>query len=301
MRFLATWAFALQVAVFPRPDGYVNDFAGILDESAETYLEGYLATLERDTSAEVVVVTVKSLDGVTIEDYANRLFADWGIGKRQEDNGVLLLVAPNDREVRIEVGYGLEGTIPDGLAGDIIRAQIIPQFQVNNLPKGIGSGLDRIARIIRRDPAASTTTHSPDAGDSQPPLWFIMAFLGSFIAIGAFAAGLGFRTKTVAPLIFGALFGGAPWLFLALLRSLVPFAVLAPVAIAALALGYRTGRSSFWRNQLRSSRPGAHDTGAWEVGSTTSGDGSPGSDDSSGSGSSFGGGSSGGGGASGRW
>ena len=86
----------------------------------------------------------------TIEEYANRLFADWGIGKKQKDNGVLLLVAPNEREVRIEVGYGLEGTIPDGLAGDIIRAQIIPQFKANNFPKGIGSGLDATNRRVNR-------------------------------------------------------------------------------------------------------------------------------------------------------
>ena len=101
-------------AQFPRPDGYVNDFASVLDESAEGHLEDYLRTLERDTSAEVVVVTVTSLDGTTIEDYANRLFADWGIGQAQSDNGVLLVVAPRDRSVRIEVGYGLEPILPDG-------------------------------------------------------------------------------------------------------------------------------------------------------------------------------------------
>ena len=301
MRLLTAWVFALQIAAFPRPDGYVNDFASILDEAAETYLESYLTTLERDTSAEVIVATVTSLDGMTIEEYANRLFADWGIGKRQKDNGVLLLVAPNDREVRIEVGYGLEGTIPDGLAGDIIRAQIMPQFKANNFPRGVGSGLDRIARIVRQDPSASVTSDSSDKGDGSPPLWFIIAFLGSFIVIGAFATGLGFRTKTFGPLIFGCLFGGAPWVFLALLPSIVPFAVLAPLAIAALALGHRKGGSTFWRNQLRSKRPGSRDDGGWEMGSTSSGGGSSGSGGSSSSSSSFGGGSSGGGGASGRW
>src|SRR5687768_6868593 len=98
MRLLTASIVALQIAAFPRPDGYVNDFASILDEAAETYLERYLTTLERETSAEVVVATVTSLDGMTIEEYTNRLFADWGIGKRQNDNGVLLLVAPTDRE-----------------------------------------------------------------------------------------------------------------------------------------------------------------------------------------------------------
>jgi uncharacterized protein len=301
MRLLTAWVLALQVAAFPRPDGYVNDFAAILDESAETYLEDYLATLERDTSAEVVVATVSSLDGQSIEEYASRLFADWGIGKKQEDNGVLLLVAPNDRQVRIEVGYGLEGTIPDGLAGDIIRVQIVPQFKADNLPKGIGSGLDRIARILRQDPSASIASDVSGQGDSAPPVWVTILFLGSFIGIGAFSAGLGVRTKTVGPLIFGALFGGTPWLFLVMLPSMVPIAVLAPLAIAGLALGHRKGGSSFWRNQLRSIRPGSRDDDSWEMGSTSSGGGSSGGSSSSDSSSSFGGGSSGGGGASGRW
>src|SRR5688572_33269944 len=104
----------MAAGAFPRPSGHVNDFAQVLTEDDRVYLENFLRSIERDTTAEVVVATVTSLDGMTIEEYANRLFADWGIGKRQRDNGVLLLVAPNDREVRIEVGYGLEGTIPDG-------------------------------------------------------------------------------------------------------------------------------------------------------------------------------------------
>lgn len=119
----AGWLVVLQVtllAAFPRPDGYVNDFADVLTSDDEAYLENYLRTLEAETSAEVAIVTVTSMEGMTIEEYANRLFADWGIGKAQTDNGVLLLVAPDDRAVRIEVGYGAEGILPDGLAGEII-------------------------------------------------------------------------------------------------------------------------------------------------------------------------------------
>jgi uncharacterized protein len=77
------------LAVFPRPDGYVNDFASVLEEADEIYLETFLANLERDTSAEVVVATVESLDGMSIEEYASRLFADWGLGQKDRDNGVL--------------------------------------------------------------------------------------------------------------------------------------------------------------------------------------------------------------------
>jgi uncharacterized protein len=300
MRLLTAAVLALQVAAFQGPDGYVNDFASILDEPAETYLENYLTALERETSAEVVVATVTSLDGLTIEEYAHRLFAEWGIGKKQRNNGVLLLVAPHERAVRIEVGYGLEGTIPDGLAGDIIRNEIIPQFKANNFPKGVGSGLDRLARVIRQDPSASIVTEPSDEAGAPAPLWFIIPFLGSFIAIGAFATGLGVRTKTLGPLIFGALFGGTAWIFLFLAPSIPVSASLGLFGIAGLALGYRKGGASIWRDQLRHAQPGAPDDGGWRIGSTSSsGDGSSGHDAASSS--SFGGGSSGGGGASGRW
>ena len=93
----------------PKPTGRVNDFANIISPDVESELDAQLATLENTTSHEVAVVTVESLQGTTVEDYANRLFKEWGIGQAQKDNGVLILVAPNERDVRIEVGYGLEG------------------------------------------------------------------------------------------------------------------------------------------------------------------------------------------------
>jgi uncharacterized protein len=287
------------VAALPRPDGYVNDYAAILDADAETYLEDFLTTLERDTSAEVAVATVESLDGMTIEEYANRLFQEWGIGNRQKDNGVLLLVAPRDREVRIEVGYGLEGVLPDGLAGDIIRNDIIPEFRANNFPRGVGRGVDRIARIIRRDPSASVMSESTDEGDGPPPLWFIIPFLGAFVFIGSFAAGLGVRTKTFGPLLFGGLFGGVPWIFVAAFPSFTTVSALTLIGFAAFVWGYRRGARASWRDALRTSSGRSRDGDSWEMGSSSSG--SSGGGSSGGSSSSFGGGSSGGGGASGRW
>ena len=154
-------------AAFPAPSGYVNDFASALDGSAEQYLEGFLATLERDTTAEVVVATVSSLEGMTVEEYANRLFAEWGIGQAADDNGVLLLVAPGERSVRIEVGYGLEPILPDGLAGEIIRTEILPEFRAGNIPRGIGRGLNRIAQDRPRRSAGGRESGVPEPGE-QP-------------------------------------------------------------------------------------------------------------------------------------
>ncbi len=135
---------------FPKPTGRVNDFAGILDASVEAEIDQQLADLERKTSSEVAVAVVTSLDGMAVEDYANRLFKAWGVGQAKQDNGVLVVVAPNEREMRIEVGYGLEGVLPDGLAGQIIREQFLPRFRDNDYPGGIRDGIRRVVEVVER-------------------------------------------------------------------------------------------------------------------------------------------------------
>ncbi len=291
-------------AAFPAHDGYVTDLAGVLDASTESNLESILTTLERETSAEVAVATVKSLDGMSVEEYANKLFAQWGVGKKQKDNGVLLLIAPAERELRIEVGYGLEGTLPDGLAGDIIRNTITPRFKAGDFNGGVTDGVSRIAAVVRRDPAAMAVADA--SGTDGPPLLFIIPFLGMFISIGFFAIGLGFRTRTFGSLLFGGMFGGMPWLFLLAIPSWISFGSLAVIAVAMFAFGYRKGHSEFWKAALRDrSKDAYHDENKWDwqmgAGSTGSSSGGSSSDSSSSGGSSFGGGSSGGGGASGSW
>lgn len=121
----------------PSPTGRVNDFASVLDDSSERQLDALLARLEEETTAEVAVATVSSLDGITVDEYANRLFNAWGVGQRGKDNGVLVLVATSAREMRIEVGYGLEGVLPDGLSGQIIRQQFLPAFAKGDYEDGI--------------------------------------------------------------------------------------------------------------------------------------------------------------------
>ena len=306
-RLVASWIVVVPVtlfAAFPAPSGHVNDFASVLDDADESYLETFLERLERDTTAEVVVATVSSLEGMTVEEYANRLFAEWGIGQARQDNGVLLLVAPGERTVRIEVGYGLEPILPDGLAGEIIRTEILQEFGAGNLPRGIGRGLNRIARIVRRDPEASARAAAATTANDVPPLWFVVPFFATFVVFGSFWTGLSFRTKTYAPLAVGVLFLGIP-LLLAIVISSVSAAVLLPIGLIGLAWGYRKGRSPYWMGILRRGTPDTvtdYEPDGWVAGGT-SGSSSGGSSDSGGSsssGSDFGGGSSGGGGASGR-
>jgi uncharacterized protein len=296
-------AFAQQTAL-PQPDGYVNDFANVLEESAETDLEGFLGALESDTTVEIAVATVPTLGGTTIEDYTNRLFAAWQIGQAQRDNGVLLLVAPADRQVRIEVGYGLEGVLPDGLAGDIIRTEILPEFRAGNIPRGIRRGLDRVAEVVRGDASAAAlvTRQSQLAVDDETPSpWVMVPFFGLFVTIGGFVMGVGVRTKTIALLLWGAMFAGVPLAMSVGFSSMIALWILAPLGIAICALGYLKGGTDDWKKVSRSGSAGGNDATEpdhWTMG-VSSGDASSGH--SSSSSSDFSGGSSGGGGASGRW
>src|SRR3989338_8844870 len=121
---------------FPKPTGYVNDFAQIYSSDFKQSVETELAEFEKKTGVEMAVVTLKSLEGMDIESYAVGLFENWKIGKRGQDNGLLLLMSTEDRAVRIEVGYGIEEKITDGKAGEILRSHAIPNFRNNDYEKG---------------------------------------------------------------------------------------------------------------------------------------------------------------------
>jgi uncharacterized protein len=307
--FLVGWMAALQVvfAAFPRPDGYVTDLADVLTEDDEAYLEHYLGTLEAETSAELAVVTVNSLDGMTIEEYAHRLFADWGIGKKREDNGVLLLVAPNEKAVRIEVGYGVEAILPDGLAGEIIRTAILPEFRADNLRRGIGRGVDGIARVVRRDPGAvSAPPPGSEPKGDRPAAVAAVPFFALFVTLAGLVAGLGLATRTVGPLVWSGLFGGIALVVATEFVSVPWIAGLLSLGLCSLIVGRRSGRSRYWLGVLRKGTPGSvveSESLPWTMGGSPGSTASDGSSDSHGTSTSsdFGGGSSGGGGASGRW
>jgi uncharacterized protein len=125
-------------AVYPaRADRAINDFAGMLNPKTASRLEGFSRALREKTGDAVVVVTVKSIDPETVEGYAVRLFERWGIGEKGKDNGLLILVAEQERKTRIEVGYGLEGVIPDADASRIIRQLMLPNFRQGDYNRGV--------------------------------------------------------------------------------------------------------------------------------------------------------------------
>jgi uncharacterized protein len=266
-----TYAVPTWAQTFPALSGRVVDQAGILSRATRTELTGRLAALEAQNTDQLVVATVSSLEGFSIEDYANRLFRHWQLGQKDKNNGVLLLVAPNERKVRIEVGYGLEGTLTDAVSKLIISESIIPHFAAKDMPAGVVQGVDDLVSVLggdtavwQRRAAASTSPASSNVHvvNLPPAIGYVLLI----VIYGVGALMFGFMAYAIGFGIF---------------RAVISFLVLIHVLPDRK---HRRG-SYKWVTAVES------------VGSGSSGSGSSSSSDSF----SGGGGSSGGGGASGSW
>jgi uncharacterized protein len=137
---------------FPKLTGRVVDNANLLSPADEAALTGKLEALEKASSRQLVVATVPDLQGYPIEDYGYQLGRAWRIGQEGANNGLILLVAPNDRKVRIEVGYGLEPIVTDALSNQIIQQQMLPRFRANDYPGGINAGADALIQQLQAPP-----------------------------------------------------------------------------------------------------------------------------------------------------
>ena len=212
MRFAALLLFltlipaALAEPRFPALSGRVVDQAQILSPQVESKLDQLLAAHERETSNQVVVATAASLEGYEIADYAVRLGRAWALGQKEHDNGALLLIAPNEREVRIEVGYGLEGALPDATAFSIVQNEILPRFRQNDYDGGVMAGVAAILGAIegtyQAKPAPRVT--DDDVG-SIVPLLMLLAFLAVAFMNGRGRRG---RGRWLAPMIGAGMLGG---------------------------------------------------------------------------------------------
>jgi uncharacterized protein len=169
---LFIFAFALFMAPsaslsqnsFPKPKGLVNDFANVISRAHEQNIANLTTELLKKTGTSVVVVTMPDIGGADYTEYANRLYEAWGIGKKGEDKGVLIFVTVKERKMRIEVGYGLEGILPDGLAGEIRDRYITPYLRKDQFGEGLMNGALAISQIIARDSGVQLT------GQSQVPV-----------------------------------------------------------------------------------------------------------------------------------
>jgi len=144
----------------PRPTGFVSDYVGILPAGVKQKIEALSEEVERKTQAEIAVVTVRTTKPLALEEYAAKLFKNWGIGKKGADNGVLVLVVTDDRKVRIEVGYGLEGAITDLKSKIIITDLMLPAFRENNYSLGILSCCNALAGTIAEEYNVTLDTYS---------------------------------------------------------------------------------------------------------------------------------------------
>ncbi|MGB3545300.1 TPM domain-containing protein [Rubrivirga sp.] len=165
-------ASALEV---PPLTGRVVDLADVLSRTTEDALTAQLAVHEDSTSNQVVVLTIPSLDGQIVESYANKVHREWGLGLEGRDNGVLILIAVQDREVRIEVGYGLEGDLTDATSGSIIRDLIVPPFKDGDFDAGV---LDGVAAVLE----AADGTYEP-RGPEEPPVNLVLAFISAPVVL----------------------------------------------------------------------------------------------------------------------
>ena len=169
---------------FPELTGRVVDNADLLSPEQEQEISSQLETLENNTTDQLVVVTLKSLDGYDIADYGYQLGRHWAIGQKEKNNGVLLIVAPNERKVRIEVGYGLEGILTDARSSRIIQNVILPAFKSGEYDIGIQSGVDKIINMLG-DPSHAdeiVQNNSNDIGSLFGILFPLIAFLSIFVS-----------------------------------------------------------------------------------------------------------------------
>ena len=181
---------AEQLASIPNPrtrDGtWVTDMPHVLRTETVARLNSTIGDFERSTGAEMAVVVVKSLDGVSVEEAAVKLFELWGIGKKGKDNGLLLLWSTGDRRVRVEVGYGLEGTLNDGKVGAILDTYVMPKFKAGDFDQGLIDGVDALTRAARAEAIALLSPKSESYDRGSWGIGTVLAGIG-----GAIAAGIG--------------------------------------------------------------------------------------------------------------
>jgi uncharacterized protein len=174
---------------FPQLSGRVVDVANVLPPDVEARIDQKLAALETQSRRQLVVVTLPDLQGYEISDYGYQLGRAWGIGSKEKNDGALLIVAPKERKLRIEVGYGLEGVLTDGLSSLIINQQIVPRFKAGDMAGGVEAGVDTIIRQLTLPPEeaqriaaqAEQQQAKGSEGSGSFPWFFLLIFFLFFV------------------------------------------------------------------------------------------------------------------------
>ena len=159
--FFAPIAPSEAVDIFPKPVGAVNDFARVIPPGYKNQMEGLAGEVLAKTGTAIVVATVESLGDNELNEYVNRLYKAWGVGRKGEDKGILIFLAVKERKVRIETGYGVEGILPDGLVGEILREHAIPLLRQGDYGRGLFNAMTAVASIVAKDANVSLTGSVP--------------------------------------------------------------------------------------------------------------------------------------------
>lgn len=215
-----SWALAQDVPPRPSPPRLVNDLAGLMQPNQVQQLEQKLVAYNDSTSSQIAIVTVPSLGDADIFDYAQELYRSWGIGQKKSSNGILLLVAQQEHQVRIHTGYGLEGAIPDVLAKRIISNTITPAFKQQQYYEGLDRATDQLIELAKGEYKADATTRTRrsdrDGSGSGWMFWLIIGGIILFILISSRGGGGGRGGRRnrglgggfIPPIIFGDFSGG---------------------------------------------------------------------------------------------
>jgi len=185
---LVTTSAVLALEV-PYVSGRVNDQANLLDEGFEAQLEDRLRLLEEETGAQVAVLTISTLEGDPIEDFSMRVVETWKLGREDADNGVLILISRDERRMRIEVGYGLEGALTDAQSGRIIDHLMAPRFREGDFNGGVGAAVDAVSSAIRGEPVELPEKRTETGGFNPASFIFLLIFGLPFIGTALSARG----------------------------------------------------------------------------------------------------------------
>jgi uncharacterized protein len=217
---LATESQAAEV-IPPKPDRYFNDYAGVVSKSAALSFNEELAQFERETSDQVVVAIFPKMQSDSdIADYTQRVAQTWGVGQKERRNGVVLFVFVQDRKMFIQVGYGLEGALPDITAFDITEYKIKPHFRNGDYEAGIAAGIDSIFRAIRGEYKGSGKTVAEEHRGGGGPIslfYFVFFFIVFVVVLSVISAlmrplsGYGYSSRRGGPIFFPTGGGGGGW------------------------------------------------------------------------------------------
>lgn len=190
-------------APVPELKNWVTDTTGTLDSNTQAHLTQTLADLEKRKGSQIAVLVVPSTGDDTIESYARRVFDQWRLGRKKVDDGILFVVAKDDRQLRIEVGYGLEGAVPDLLAGRVIHEQVTPRFKQGDYAGGITAGVESLVKLVDGEALPPPVANSKaDTNEDSPAVMLLPLAVMTFFMPAAFAA---FAAGIFVALMFGSI------------------------------------------------------------------------------------------------